>query len=87
MSMTRSRRVVVRMCVACRQRRPTSQLIRLARNEDDVHLGVKDGRGAWLCADSPRCAEEALKGGRLSKALRTAISPARLAGLKDSFGA
>ncbi len=85
--MARSRRVVVRMCVGCRQRRPTSQLIRLAWHEDDVRLGVKNGRGAWLCAGSRECAEGALKGGRLSKALRTAISPARLAGLKDSFGA
>ncbi|WP_366526352.1 DUF448 domain-containing protein [Ferrimicrobium sp.] len=84
--MTRSQRVVIRMCVGCRRRRPTSELIRLAAYDGDVCLRVGYGRGAWLCSDSRRCAEETFRGGRLSKALRIPIPPARLARLKDSFG-
>jgi predicted RNA-binding protein YlxR (DUF448 family) len=84
-SSTRHRRVVVRMCVGCRTRRETSAMIRVARRGCDVVVGEPTGRGAWICLDSPRCVEEALRGGRLSKALRMPISPARLAGLKDSL--
>ncbi|MHB1519795.1 MAG: YlxR family protein [Ferrimicrobium sp.] len=74
------------MCVGCRKRRATCELIRLARHDGDVQVGARVGRGAWICADSPLCAEEALRGARLSKALRIPISPARLAGLQDSLG-
>jgi predicted RNA-binding protein YlxR (DUF448 family) len=39
------------------------------------------GRGAWLCAHSPPCLEEALRRRAFDRALRTTCSPAQLADL------
>jgi predicted RNA-binding protein YlxR (DUF448 family) len=66
-----------RTCIACRQVHPKRELVRLvATPQGEVTLdrtGRLPGRGAYLC---PRlsCWEAALKGRKLSQALRTSFS-------------
>jgi len=65
-----------RTCVACRQTKEKSALIRLVRTVDgtiEIDLGgKKPGRGAYLCAQKD-CWELALKRKRLEHALRTKL--------------
>jgi predicted RNA-binding protein YlxR (DUF448 family) len=65
--------VPIRTCLGCRQRRRKRELVRLVRRADGVVVcdasGGAAGRGAYVCRDAA-CLERALKGGRLSQALR-----------------
>lgn len=70
-----------RTCIACRQKRPKRELVRVVRNSEgnvDVDLsGKKTGRGAYLCRNK-ECWEFAInrdKKDRLAHALRTPIAP------------
>lgn len=62
----------MRMCVACRTRRPQQELIRLTRHPAGglrVDAARRaPGRGAYLCADV-RCLQQAAKRGALRRAL------------------
>jgi len=55
-----------RTCVACRRRRPQAEFTRLSRVGGvwTPQSGVRVGRGAYVCADSPACWQQ----GRLRRA-------------------
>jgi len=82
----RPRPIPQRTCVACRRTTAKRQLIRLVRTpEGRVEVdptGKKGGRGAYLCNDR-RCWERALGRGRLDRALRTRLTAAEVAVLKE----
>ena len=78
------RHVPERSCVACRRRRPQAEFIRLVKVAGlwTQHSGVRSGRGAYLCADTPGCwAEKRLRrtfgaqASQLSAQLLAASSP------------
>ena len=60
------------MCVACRQMKPKTELIRIVKTpEGDIKpfAGNKvNGRGAYICGDVA-CINKAAKSGALSRAL------------------
>ena len=64
------------MCVACRQMRDKSDLIRVVKASDGSvsadPVGKKNGRGAYICK-SRECLAKARKAKRLEKALETQI--------------
>ena len=66
-----------RSCVACRQVRAKSELVRLVRTpQGEVCLdatGKLAGRGAYLCPDLC-CLEKAVKQGKLNRALARPLS-------------
>lgn len=72
----RAKHVPERSCVVCRQKKPKRELTRIVRTpEGAVQIdpkGRQAGRGAYLCR-SKACWESGLKGGRISRALRTEI--------------
>lgn len=58
------RHVPERTCVACRRKRSQGELLRLTRSVAGWQLsaGVRQGRGSYLCSDSPGCwAEKRLR--------------------------
>ncbi|WP_370633998.1 YlxR family protein [Deinococcus sp. RIT780] len=63
---TPDRHTPERTCVACRRRRPQAEFTRLARVGGvwGPQSGVRVGRGAYVCADSPDCWQQ----GRLRRA-------------------
>ncbi|MBR0081188.1 MAG: YlxR family protein [Clostridia bacterium] len=69
----------MRMCVACRQMRPKTELLRIVRTEDGSAVadrtGKRNGRGAYLCP-SRACFEKAVKSRALERALEIGIDPA-----------
>ena len=68
-----------RTCVSCRRtadQREFARLVRTAAGTTEVDTESRtDGRGAYLCR-SAACWQAALKGNRLSSALRTTLSNA-----------
>lgn len=72
------KKVPVRTCTGCRQAKNKKDLIRVVRdNEGNVSVdftGKKNGRGAYICADS-ECLKKAIKNNGLVKTLKiTSIS-------------
>ena len=49
------KKIPLRMCLACRERRPKREMIRIVKSEQGIHLdfsGKAEGRGAYLCNDA-----------------------------------
>jgi predicted RNA-binding protein YlxR (DUF448 family) len=73
----RRKHVPLRSCIACRDRFPKRELIRIVRTpEGSVEIdprGKLPGRGAYICRNL-RCWEDALQRQRLSQALKCSIS-------------
>ena len=65
-----------RMCVACRERRDKSDLVRVVYSSDgEVSVdptGKKAGRGAYVCPNRI-CLEQAIKANRLEHGLHTKV--------------
>src|SRR5205823_1118695 len=68
----------VRTCVGCRRRGSPRELIRVTRAADGKLVVGRSarGRGAWLCAGSPRCLTEAVRRQAFDRALRGTVSGA-----------
>ncbi|MFO7953066.1 MAG: YlxR family protein [Bacillota bacterium] len=75
--MAKKQKIPLRICIGCQEKLPKKELIRIVRTpEGEVVLdstGKKPGRGAYIC---PReeCFQKAVKGKRVEKNLRHAIS-------------
>lgn len=64
-----------RMCVACREVKPKSEMIRVAYVDGDVLLdseGNKQGRGSYVCSNTA-CIEKAQKIRGLERGLKTNV--------------
>ena len=72
-----TKKVPVRTCIACGRKAPKRELIRVVREPTGAvamdATGRKSGRGAYLCPGDT-CWQEAVKGGRLSHALRVEVT-------------
>ena len=75
-----------RSCLSCREQRDKRALTRLVRAADGSvrvdERGRSPGRGGYLC-EAAGCWELALEGGRLERALRTAVQAEDRATLRD----
>ena len=61
--MSVSKRIPERMCVACRQMKPKTELLRVVNTAEGVVVdgtGKLNGRGVYLCKNS-QCVAKALK--------------------------
>lgn len=71
----KTKKVPLRICVACGTKRPKKEMIRVVKTPNKVEIdftGKKSGRGAYLCLKR-ECIELAKKRGGLSKALKSEI--------------
>ncbi len=66
-----------RTCVGCRRLAAPDELVRVVLGpEGTLRVGrTLPGRGAWLCAESPRCVQQAARRNAFSRALRAPVSP------------
>ena len=71
-----SKKVPMRQCVGCGEMKNKREMIRVIKtSENEIILdatGKKNGRGAYLCADS-ECLKKAEKSKVLERSLKTAI--------------
>ena len=74
--MPKTRKIPMRMCIACREMKPKRELLRVVRSpEGAVTLdskGKAPGRGAYVCP-SAECLKRAVKSKALSRALEVEI--------------
>ena len=77
MSAKRRKHVPLRSCIACREKLPKRELIRIVRTPEGTleidPKGKRAGRGAYLCRKQ-ECGEIALTPRRLSQALKCAVT-------------
>lgn len=70
------KKIPMRQCVGCRERKTKRELIRVVRCTDgSVSLdfsGKLNGRGAYLCPD-PQCLQKAIKSKALDRNLEVTI--------------
>ena len=70
------KKIPIRQCLGCRERRPKRELIRVVRAPDGgVSLdfkGKSPGRGAYICPETA-CLKKAAKSRALERALETPI--------------
>ena len=69
-------KIPMRQCTGCREMKSKKELIRIIHTPEDELVvdstGRKNGRGAYLCADS-ECLKKAEKSKGLERSLKTAI--------------
>jgi predicted RNA-binding protein YlxR (DUF448 family) len=74
--MEQKKKIPLRQCVGCSERKPKGELLRVVRTpEGEIVLdktGRKNGRGVYLCANV-KCFNKARKSGRISTHLETEI--------------
>ena len=80
------RKIPMRMCVGCRNRRPKKELIRVVRLASDGTIrldptGKASGRGAYLCLDNPDCLKKAVKSRALERILEAQVEDSVFEGL------
>ncbi|MCC6485405.1 MAG: YlxR family protein [Armatimonadetes bacterium] len=77
----------MRSCVGCRRKASKREFVRIVRSPDgEVSLdsgGRAAGRGAYVCANEV-CVKKALRGSRLTKALRASVNESVLNDLMKS---
>lgn len=84
------KKVPMRMCTGCGERKPKKELVRIVRNasgEISVDVtGKKPGRGAYICKDS-QCLKKARKAKRLERAFQCEIPDEVYARLEEELAA
>ncbi|MCB9372061.1 MAG: YlxR family protein [Microthrixaceae bacterium] len=70
----------MRTCIGCRRATTPAELVRVVRRVDGTLAVGRTlaGRGAWLCAGSVACVEQARSRGAFGRALRGPVSEAAL---------
>jgi predicted RNA-binding protein YlxR (DUF448 family) len=88
--MMKTKKIPMRMCMACKERKPKKELVRIVRdNEGNVSVdltGKKMGRGAYICHQLD-CLERAVKSKALERALEVKIDTAVYDQLKEDLTA
>lgn len=84
------KKIPMRMCAACRTKKPKKELVRVVRTPEGEVLvdetGRKNGRGAYLCRDK-ECLKKALKIRALERALEHEIGAETAEALTKEFEA
>ena len=86
--MAAGKKVPMRQCVGCGERKPKKELIRIVRPEGGEaeldRTGRKNGRGAYICPDI-KCLEAAIRKKALERALEAPVSDGALETLKKEL--
>ena len=80
------KKIPLRMCIACREMKPKTELIRIVREADGTLLRIgsefHEGRSAYLCKSLP-CILKAEKIRALERAFRTKVEDDFYTSLKE----
>lgn len=75
--MIKKRKIPLRICIGCQEKKPKKELIRVVRTPEAKAVldstGKKPGRGAYICP-LQSCLKKAIKGKRLEKNLQLPLS-------------
>ena len=83
-----NKKIPLRMCVGCREKKPKPELIRIVRKPEGEIVtdttGKISGRGAYICK-CVDCLNRAEKTGALSRAFETKISDEVYLALREAL--
>lgn len=86
--MIKKRKVPLRICIGCQEKKPKKDLVRIVRTPEGLILcddtGKKPGRGAYICP-LQSCLTKAQKGKRLERNLQHPVPPELIEGLYEKF--
>lgn len=86
--MVRKKKIPLRVCLGCQERKPKKELIRVVRTPDGQTVvdasGKLSGRGAYICP-SAACLDRAVKARRLEKSLQQSIPEEVFTALKQAL--
>ena len=86
----KTRKIPLRMCLGCNQRKPKQELIRVVRDgEGNVNVdytGKMNGRGAYLCKRT-ECFKKSIKSNALSRILGVPVGEDILNKLRENYEA
>ena len=84
------RKIPMRQCMGCREKKPKKDMIRVVRGLDGTpnldFSGKAAGRGAYVCPD-PACLKKAQKTGALERSLEVPIPQEVYERLEKEMGA
>ncbi len=72
----KAKKIPTRMCIACREKKPKKELIRIVANEGELfadETGKAQGRGAYICP-TVECLDKAKKIKAFDRMLETKMS-------------
>ena len=82
------KKIPMRQCMGCRERKPTRELIRVVRSPEGVvsldFKGKAPGRGAYVCPN-PECLKKAVRSKALERNLEVPIPQELLARLAEEM--
>ena len=82
------KKVPMRQCVGCGEKRPKKELLRIVKPENEEasvdRSGRKNGRGAYICPQVS-CLEAAVRKKALDRSLKTQITEETLEALKKEL--
>ena len=82
------KKIPMRMCVACREKKPKKELLRVVRTTEGMieidRTGRKNGRGAYLCGHI-ECFDKAVKTKAIDRALEVHLDEETLIRLRQEF--
>ena len=85
--MPKTKKIPMRMCIACREMKPKLEMTRVVKNADGEIFadptGKAAGRGAYICAN-PECLTMLSKKKLLHKAFSTNVSQEVYLGVEDN---
>jgi predicted RNA-binding protein YlxR (DUF448 family) len=84
----KTRKVPLRMCLGCQQKKPKKELMRIVRTPEGAvehdPTGKRNGRGAYLCPNTI-CFQTAIKERRFRQAFGFDIEPEVFSDLKGKI--
>ncbi len=88
--MLKQRKVPVRMCIGCGEKRPKKEMLRIVRTpEGEFHVdatGRQNGRGCYICPKA-ECMDAMCKQKRLARSYEMNVEQAVYDSLKEEFKA
>lgn len=87
--MSKTKKIPMRMCIACREMKPKMEMTRVVKNaEGEIFAdptGKAAGRGAYVCAN-PECLKKLESKKLLHKAFSTNVSDEVYSGVEENLG-
>jgi len=84
----KEKKIPLRQCIGCKEMKDKKELIRVLKIQDGTILidatGKKNGRGAYICANSD-CLDKAIKTKGLERSFKVAIEPEVYESLKKEL--
>ena len=82
------KKVPMRICVGCNEKKPKREMIRVVRNPEGTYIyglkGKASGRGCYICP-TIECVENAIKSKSIEHALETKIDAQLIESLKEQI--